>query len=264
VHQVVFIRTGVFVKHTGRRSIVGEPTQALFLSRNEPYRVSHPAPGGDRCTVMSVEPRLLSDVLRQYDGKWADLEKVRFPLSHARLDPRLVFAHHALRRICRIIDIDHMRIEETAIELLASTIDAAYCARGVTPSRARPGTVESRRKLAEATKVMLCANPTATHSLSDLARKLASSPFHLARIFSSEVGLPIHQYLLQLRLALALERLGEGCTNLSALALDLGFANHSHFSTLFGRVFGASPSALRRQLRPPATQNLRKKLTVLA
>jgi AraC family transcriptional regulator len=263
-NQVVFTRTGVFVKHTGRRSVVGEPTQALFLNRNETYRVSHPASGGDNCTVMSVQPGLLAEVLSGYNRDAGDLETVRFAISHARLEPQLILAHHTLRRTCQLADVDHMRVEETAIELLASTIDAAYRARGVALSPARPGTIESRRDLTEATKVLLCGNPTATHSLSALARELNSSPFHLARIFRNEVGLPIHQYLLRLRLVLALERLADGCTNLSALALDLGFSNHSHFSTLFGRIFRTSPSAFRRNLRGATLQNLRKSLSVVA
>lgn len=263
-HQVVFTRTGVFVKHTGRRTVVGEPTQALFLNRNETYRVSHPAPGGDRCTVMSVQPRLLADVLSPYHDEASDLEKVRFALSHARLEPGVILAHHTLRRICRTADLDVMRVEETAIQLLVTTIESAYHGAGIGLSRARLGTIESRRQLAEATKLVISTNPTATHSLSTLSRQVNSSPFHLARIFSSEVGLPIHQYLLRLRLVLALERLADGCTNLSALALDLGFANHSHFSTLFSRIFGTSPSAFRRNLRVAALENLRKNLTVVA
>jgi AraC-like DNA-binding protein len=58
--------------------------------------------------------------------------------------------------------------------------------------------------------------------------------------------------LLRLRLALALERLAGDATDateattLSRLALDLGFASHSHFTFTFRRVLGASPSDFRR------------------
>lgn len=263
-HQVVFTRTGVFVKHTGRCSVVGEPTQALFFNRDETYRVSHPAQGGDKCTVMSVDGKLLADVLLLYNEDASDGQKVCFAPSHVRLNPALILAHHKLRRLCRQSDFDVMHVEEIAIALLGATIDTAYRHTGISPTRARADTLKSRRELAERTKLTICASPAASHSLSSLAKALNSSPFHLARTFSAEVGLPIHQYLVRLRLVLALERLADGCTNLSALALDLGFASHSHFSRVFGRVFGRSPSSFRRNLRGTAFRNLRKNLIVAA
>jgi AraC-like DNA-binding protein len=35
---------------------------------------------------------------------------------------------------------------------------------------------------------------------------------------------------------------------MSALALDLGFSSHSHFSAVFKRTYGRSPSAFRQSL----------------
>ena len=65
------------------------------------------------------------------------------------------------------------------------------------------------------------------------------------------VGAPVHQYLLRLRLAVALDRLDGGERNLSALALDLGFSSHSHFTTAFRRHYGLVPSALGRPTPSP-------------
>jgi AraC-like DNA-binding protein len=72
------------------------------------------------------------------------------------------------------------------------------------------------------------------------------SPYHLARLFRREVGVPIHQYVNRLRLAAALERLADGVADPTELALDLGYSSHSHFSDYFRRAFGTSPSAFRR------------------
>jgi AraC-like DNA-binding protein len=39
-------------------------------------------------------------------------------------------------------------------------------------------------------------------------------------------------------------RLPESRGNLTALALELGFASHSHFTDTFRRAFGVAPSAV--------------------
>jgi AraC-like DNA-binding protein len=83
-------------------------------------------------------------------------------------------------------------------------------------------------------------------TLPELARRVGASPFHLARVFREETGLPIHRYLVHLRLALAWDRLLDGDESLSTIAHAVGFSSHSHFSTVFRRVFARSPSSLRR------------------
>jgi AraC-like DNA-binding protein len=102
-----------------------------------------------------------------------------------------------------------------------------------------------REELARAVQEMVIAAPAARHSLSALAHTLNVSPFHLAHVFRAEMGTSIHQYVLQLRLRLALERLAEGVTSLSALGLDLGFSSHSHFTTSFRKHFGITPREAR-------------------
>jgi AraC-like DNA-binding protein len=87
------------------------------------------------------------------------------------------------------------------------------------------------------------------------------SPYHLARQFRSITGASVSEYLLRLRLALASERLAEGADDLAALATDLGFANHSHFSARFRSVFGMPPGAVRRALTAGDLRELRTFLT---
>ena len=49
----------------------------------------------------------------------------------------------------------------------------------------------------------------------------------------------------------ALARLNEGETDISRLAADLGYASHSHFSSVFRRTFGTPPNQMRRNLTAP-------------
>lgn len=111
-----------------------------------------------------------------------------------------------------------------------------------------PSPHSAHRDLAERACALLVAAPGDAHSLHDVARTLGVSPFYLARIFRAQVGVSLHQYLLRLRLGLALEHLAGGERNLSALGVSLGFATHSHFSAAFRQAYGASPGAVRATL----------------
>ena len=88
----------------------------------------------------------------------------------------------------------------------------------------------------------LARDPARRWSLAALARRVASSPFHLSRVFRECMGLPIHRYHRRLRLVHALERMIEGGGGLTDIALDSGFASHSHLTTAFVGEFGVPPS----------------------
>lgn len=87
--------------------------------------------------------------------------------------------------------------------------------------------------------------PGSPHRLVAIGAQLGVSPYHVAHVFREQTGLSVHRYLLRLRLAIALDLLAGGATNLSALALDLGFSSHSHFSSVFRRNTGLSPTGVR-------------------
>jgi AraC-like DNA-binding protein len=76
---------------------------------------------------------------------------------------------------------------------------------------------------------------------------LGCSPFHLSRIFRLTTGLPLRQYVRRLRIVLAADRLRRGDDDLTSLALDLGFYDHSHFTNTFRREWGVPPSRIRRR-----------------
>jgi AraC-like DNA-binding protein len=87
---------------------------------------------------------------------------------------------------------------------------------------------------------------------------LHTSAFHLGRIFRAHTGFPLHAYRTQLRLRLALDRLAERPSDLAALALDLGFNSHSHFTDTFRAAFFITPSDARVALDPGVRSELRK------
>lgn len=103
----------------------------------------------------------------------------------------------------------------------------------------------------EAARGFIANDPTHNDDLATIARAAACSPFHLARLFRRHTGRSLHAYRDDLRMMLALERLQGGETNLARLAVDLGYAHHSHFSAAFKRRFGTAPARMRTNLTAP-------------
>ena len=88
--------------------------------------------------------------------------------------------------------------------------------------------------------------------------RCTSRRFHLAHRFRARTGLSLHAYRTHLRLREALRRIAEPETSLTDLALDLGFASHSHFTDSFRRTFGRPPSAVRAAVRARGSAEARR------
>jgi AraC-like DNA-binding protein len=81
--------------------------------------------------------------------------------------------------------------------------------------------------------------------LDELSRAAGLSPFHLARVFCRNVGLPPHAYLTQVRVRRARELLA-GPQPLADIAASVGFADQSHLSRHFKRIVGLPPGRWRK------------------
>lgn len=83
-------------------------------------------------------------------------------------------------------------------------------------------------------------------SLDDLAALAAMSRFHFARRFKQVTGVSPHRYITMRRIEEA-KRLLKTDLPIATLALALGFADQSHFSTRFKAFVGMTPSAFRKE-----------------
>lgn len=77
-------------------------------------------------------------------------------------------------------------------------------------------------------------------SLTHLSSIAHLSPFHLIRTFRNEVGLPPHRYLMQVRTMEAKKLISRGCSIVHA-AYETGFADQSHLTRHFKRIYGMTP-----------------------
>ena len=138
-------------------------------------------------------------------------------------------------------------VESDAGSLLRHVVSRARAQRPVVDTDG--STVRARhRRLAREARILMAEAIADPNPIAQVAGKLGTSPFHLARVFRAEVGSSPHQYLVELRLIAALMQLRAGASDLSRLALELGFCHHSHFTAVFRQVLGYTPREVRRML----------------
>lgn len=245
-HSFALPRKGLFIKHVGRRSVVADANHAIFFNTHETYRISHPVPGGDDCTVFRIAPNVLIDAVGAHDPSVRDRPTRPFSFAHCPTDPAVFLFHRTLLTRLRRQKCDELAVDESVFDLLDALLSGAFRRHSRTPRRpVRPDTCRAHADLADAVKTTIAHRFAEPLMLDDLARAAHASPYHLSRIFRRETGLPIHRYLNRIRLRAALERIAEGEVSLTELALDLGFSSHSHLTDAFRREFKSPPSSLR-------------------
>jgi len=84
-------------------------------------------------------------------------------------------------------------------------------------------------------------------NLDRLAAQAGLSKFYFNRLFRSAMGVSPSRYQITLRMDEAKRLLRETKENVVSVALEVGYANPSHFAQLFRRETGLAPSDYRRQ-----------------
>lgn len=87
-------------------------------------------------------------------------------------------------------------------------------------------------------------------TLSLLSKRLGYSPFYMTRKFREISGMRLRDYIRRRRLAFGLKELRDTERDILDIALDYGFSSHEAFSRAFGRLYGISPSAYRKNPHP--------------
>ncbi len=256
-HSIVLPRAGVFVRHVRGQAVIADPNHVLFFQRDEPYRVSHPVGCGDRCTSIAPAESTLAEVLARHDPGAFDRAGGPLGRTHAPTDPGTDLAHRRLlRRAARTTGPD-LGVDEAILDLLDRVL--APGAPEPAPRRGREDTFRAHADLAAAAKLILADRFRAPLGLDEVARAVASSPFHLARIFRHATGLTLHQYRTRLRLRAALEAIAENPgADLASLATALGFYDQSHLTNALRAECALTPARWRREASGPALRRMSK------
>lgn len=93
--------------------------------------------------------------------------------------------------------------------------------------------------------------PDAALNSAAMAKTCGLSQSQFDRSFRRVFGTSARQYLLRVRVEAACRRLAETDETVAALAVELGFFDHAHFTRCFRRSMGISPTQYRQQQRAP-------------
>lgn len=240
----VFPRTSVLIALRDGHPFVADPNVITLYNRDQAYRRAAISPDGDRSDWYAVSEDVLRDAIRRHDRRAA--ESNDRPIRFARAAADAATYREQRQLFVAIRDaraIDELFVEERVLGLLERVLASAY---GDRTGTATPN--KRAQDLVAAAQEVLGRRFAEPLRLADFAREINCSVYHLCRSFQRALGVTLHAYRDELRLRNALERLEEAA-DLTALALDLGYSSHSHFTSRFHRLFGESPSSTRVAFR---------------
>ena len=250
-NAVVLPVSGLFSKHDAPgRYVIGTPSQAVLFTANAPYRIGFPGAIGDRALILRFGENLAADQ-RSQRGSGNSLAPFGLLSADAMMLRNLLWAR--LQRS----EADAFESEALGLDLLGMSLGSM---RPGVP-RPRGSALARRRHAVERVKEAVAAAPADKWSVAQLAKVASLSPFHLCHVFREMAGTSIYDYVLHERLAHSLDAVLDGGDDVTAIALDAGFASHSHFTARFRGFFGVTPTALRRAAAAGHIAKLRKIMT---
>jgi len=239
----VFPRTAVEIQHEHEPAFVANPNIVTFYNSGQSYLRSAISPKGDHCDWFGVDAQLVRDVVRTFDPRVDDRPERPFLLTRGCADaPTYLLQRSLFARVAAGETVETLAVEETVVDLLDRVVRATYGCRRL----AHPPAVSLRqRSTIHDIETILSRRPEEHVTLKGIAHEVGLSPYHVCRLFRRVTGTKLHQYRLGLRLRAALTEVVESARPLTDIALDAGFASHSHFTDSFRHEFGVTPSVAR-------------------
>ncbi|MGB8455504.1 MAG: helix-turn-helix domain-containing protein [Anaerocolumna sp.] len=108
------------------------------------------------------------------------------------------------------------------------------------------GTKKSCREIVEEVSKYILNNINEDLSVELLAKQEYLNPDYLTRIFKKEMGCSILNYIINERLRMAAHLLSGTDASVNEIAIEVGYPNYSHFTKMFRKFFGVTPSHYRQ------------------
>jgi AraC-like DNA-binding protein len=248
LNAVVLPFSGVFSKHDAPgQHVIGTPSHAVFFTADAPYRIGYPGGIGDRALTVRFSDELLPEQL--------DTRSNCHRLASLGLLPaNAMMLRNLLLRRLQDRDADESEIEILGLDLLDMSLRSMH----TNNLALRPTALVRRMRAVERVKEAVALAPADNWNVARLANVANMSSYHLCRVFRQMVGTSIYDYVLHERLAHSLDAVLDCGDDLTTIALNAGFASHSHFTARFRSFFGCTPTALRRIATADHVAELRK------
>jgi len=246
---IVLPYSGLFSKHDAPgRHVLGTPSHAVFIAADTPYRLGYPGAIGDRALTLRFSDAVAEDGLGDRRGG--------APASSGLLPAEAMMLRNLLCARLKRSEPDEFETEVRGFDLLGMSLGAIRSADAPRRRSTEARWTRSVQRVKEAVAIV----PADKWDVEKLARIALMSPFHLCRVFRRTTGTSVYDYVLRERLAATLDAVLDG-EDLTTIALDAGFASHSHFTARFRGFFGCTPAALRQCAGADKVAELRKIVT---
>jgi AraC-like DNA-binding protein len=250
-HTFVFPRTATVIRHEGGTPFTATPNCVTLYNQNQAYSRSRIS-SVDACDWYVVA----DDVLFAAAGPAAADRGRPFTETHVSMASSTYIRQRQLFDRVRSGTIEPFAVDEEVLRLLHCVLGSDQASgRGPRASDGgwagprhevcvpRPVSGRLREKV-EFARRLIAASPARSIPLRTLAAAAASSPFHLCRAFRQLTGMSMTAWRHSIRLRLSLDLVHDR-RDLSEVAMELGYASHSHFTAAFRRHFGVTPSQFR-------------------
>ncbi len=257
-HTVYFPHGTVLVEREGLPPLLADPGIVTAYNVGDIVRRSSSTNQGDHSEYFAPNRDVLLQILQDHDPQIEDSDGPLFPFTHVPVDRGTFLRQRLLTQELLLGERDPLFVEEACLEILSRIVATGMQLRGSSDPE-KPQLAERRRQLAQAARELVGEQLGEPLQLADIADRLGCSEFHLARVFRQVMGTSIHAYRNQLRLQNALDRVTDSREGLTQIAFDLGYSSHSHFTTAFRKLFGTTPSELRKGCTPRQLRRLRNR-----
>jgi AraC family transcriptional regulator len=193
---------------------------------------------------LALNPLFVTDVAERLE---LDVDRIELVEQRRGTDPTLRYIAMALRAGVQTGDALDRMYGEALSTALAVHLLREYGAAVPEQKKRHPGL--PREKLVRAVEYIQDQLGTDL-TVSGIAQAVYMSPYHFTKLFKESTGQSPHQYVVEARVRKAKELLTTGKFTISEVAHHVGFADQSHLTRHFKRVFGLPPKRLLNRRRP--------------
>jgi AraC family transcriptional regulator len=211
----------------------------IVVSRGTEDSVSFPKPV--KRILLNLEPSVMQQAFPDNDtGR--DVELIE---QWAVADPQIEYVLRALEADLEASLPAGRLFGESLLSALAVHLQRRY---GLTPPKGtKPGNGLFRARLNRVIEYIE-ANLDQEMALTALAQTAGMSTHYFCELFKQSVHVSPHQYVLRRRIARAQNLLSDPEVIVLEAAVRSGFSDQSHFTKLFRRIVGVTPTAYRAAL----------------